>query len=99
MKVIWYKVDKINCIKIRVLCDISGIPYNEALKHIWMKDSRGLIVKDRPEGGITTHKAPFAHPHEPMKELNEIVKDIKPTCLIGAAAIGGVFTEEILRVR
>ena len=37
-----------------------------------------------------------AHPHAPMKELNEIVKEIKPTCLIGAAAIGGVFTQEII---
>ena len=63
-----------------------------------MKDSRGLIVKDRPEGGISSHKAPFAHKHEPMKDLAEIVKEIKPTVLIGAAAIGGVFTKEILQV-
>ena len=55
------------------------------------------IVKDRPEGGISSHKAPFAHAHSPMKELGDIVKEIKPTCLIGAAAIGGVFTEEILK--
>ncbi len=62
-----------------------------------MKDSRGLIVKDRPEGGISHHKAPFAQDHKPMKELGDIVKEIKPTVLIGAAAIGGVFTEEILK--
>ena len=54
-------------------------------------------MKDRPEGGISSHKAPFAHAHSPMKELGDIVKEIKPTCLIGAAAIGGVFTEEILK--
>merc|ERR1719500_517121 len=76
---------------------MEGIPYEEAIKKMWLKDSRGLIVKDRPEGGISEHKAPFAHEHAPMKELGEIVKEIKPTCLIGAAAIGGVFTEEILR--
>jgi len=56
-----------------------------------------LIVKDRPEGGITEHKADFAHPHQPMKELDEIVKDLKPTVLIGAAAIPKVFTPEIIR--
>merc|ERR1712165_116735 len=47
--------------------------------------------------GITEHKAPFAHPHEEMKELGDIVKAIKPTCLIGATAVAGVFTEEIIK--
>ena len=74
----------------------EGIPREEALKKIWMKDSRGLIVQDRAEGGISEHKAPFAHPHAPMKDLNAIVKKLKPTCLIGAAAVGGVFTQEII---
>jgi len=45
----------------------EGIPREEAMKKIWMKDSRGLIVKGRPKGGISEHKAPFAHEHEPME--------------------------------
>ena len=49
----------------------EGVPYKEALKKIWLKDSRGLIVKDRPDGGISHHKAPFAHEHEPMKVMSE----------------------------
>ena len=61
----------------------EGIPAEEARKHVWLKDSRGLIVEGRPEGGISDHKAPFAHKHAPMKDLGEIVKEIKPTCLIG----------------
>jgi len=75
----------------------EGVPFEEALKNIWLKDSRGLIVKGRPEGGITEHKAPFAHEHEPMKELGDIVKALKPTVLIGAAAIPKVFTPEIIQ--
>merc|ERR1712002_862677 len=75
----------------------EGVPFQEGLKKIWLKDSRGLIVADRPEGGITHHKAPFAHPHKPMKELDEIVKEIKPSVLIGAAAVPKVFTPEILK--
>ena len=75
----------------------EGIPYNEALKRIWLKDSRGLVVKDRPSGGISEHKAPFAHEHEPMTELGDIVKTLKPTVLIGAAAVPNVFTAEIIR--
>merc|ERR1711872_1212339 len=76
---------------------LEGVPREEALRHIWLKDSRGLIVKDRPEGGISAHKADFAHPHEPMKELGDIVKELKPTVLIGAAAIPKVFTPEIIK--
>merc|ERR1712142_834923 len=75
----------------------EGIPYKEAIKKVWLKDSRGLIVKDRPEGGISAHKAPFAHEHAPMADLGEIVKKLKPTVLIGAAAIPNVFTEEIIK--
>jgi len=75
----------------------EGVPYAEGLKRIWLKDSRGLIVKNRPEGGISNHKAPFAHEHEPMADLGEIVKKIKPTILIGAAAIPNVFTPEIIK--
>merc|ERR1712227_980666 len=75
----------------------EGIPFEEGLKKIWLKDSKGLIVANRSSGGITHHKAPFAHPHEEMKELGEIVKTIKPTCLIGAAAVPRVFTPEIIK--
>ena len=60
----------------------EGIPYSEAIKKVWLKDSRGLIVKGRPEGGISEHKAPFAHEHAPMKDLAEIVRDLRPTCLV-----------------
>eukprot|EP00092_Neocalanus_flemingeri_P002374 GFUD01002539.1.p1 GENE.GFUD01002539.1~~GFUD01002539.1.p1 ORF type:complete len:629 (+),score=206.98 GFUD01002539.1:180-2066(+) len=75
----------------------EGIPYEEALKHIWLKDSRGLIVKGRSSGGISEHKAPFAHEHAEMKELGDMVKELKPTVLIGAAAVPRVFTPEIIR--
>jgi len=76
----------------------EGVPREEAIKKIWLKDSRGLIVKNRPEGGISEHKEPFAQEHKPMKDLEEIVKEIKPTVLIGAAAIPKVFTPEIIRI-
>ena len=74
----------------------EGISLEEARKKIWMKDSRGLLVKDRPEGGITHHKAPYAHEHAPMKDLGEMVNELKPTVLIGAAAIPNVFTQQII---
>ena len=75
----------------------EGIPYKEAIKKVWLKDSRGLIVKDRPEGGISDHKAPFAQEHAPMDDLGDIVKELKPTVLIGANAVPNVFTPEIIK--
>jgi len=76
---------------------MEDIPYEEAIEKVWLKDSRGLIVKDRPQGGISDHKAPFAHEHAPMEDLDEIVKELKPSVLIGAAAIPNVFTPEIIK--
>ncbi|CAH1800137.1 unnamed protein product, partial [Owenia fusiformis] len=75
----------------------EGTSEEEAISKIWMVDSRGLITQDRPSGGVTGHKAPFAKPHKDIKDLGEIVKAIKPTALIGAAAVPNVFTEEIIR--
>ncbi|KAJ7341700.1 hypothetical protein JRQ81_006443 [Phrynocephalus forsythii] len=72
----------------------NGITKEEALKKIWMVDSKGLIVKGR--ASLTSEKERFAHQHNEMKNLEEIVKKIRPTVLIGVAAIGGAFTEKII---
>ncbi|KFB37911.1 AGAP000184-PB-like protein [Anopheles sinensis] len=75
----------------------DGLSAAEARKRIWLVDSRGLIVKDRPTGGISGHKHHYAHEHEPVDTLAEAVERLKPTILIGAAAIAGAFTPAILR--
>ncbi|XP_026510222.1 NADP-dependent malic enzyme isoform X2 [Terrapene carolina triunguis] len=73
----------------------EGTPEHEAIKKIWMVDSKGLIVKER--SSLTTEKERFAHKHDEMKNLEDIVRAIKPTVLIGVAAIGGAFTKQILK--
>jgi len=75
----------------------EGLSLEEARKRIFLVDSRGLIVKDRPKGGINHEKAPFAQEHAPVDDLGDVVKTIKPSVLIGAAAIPGAFTPEILK--
>lgn len=74
----------------------EGVTEEQAKSKIWMVDSKGLIVKDRPSGGITEHKLHFARTDAPIDTLVEVVKTAKPTVLIGAAAVGGAFTTEIL---
>ncbi|KFO30404.1 NADP-dependent malic enzyme [Fukomys damarensis] len=73
----------------------EGLTKEKAIKKIWLVDSKGLIVKGR--ASLTQEKEKFAHEHEEMRNLETIVQEIKPTALIGVAAIGGAFTEQILR--
>ncbi|KAM4903938.1 NADP-dependent malic enzyme [Sylvia borin] len=73
----------------------EGLSKDAATKRIWLVDSKGLIVKGR--ASLTHEKQRFAHEHGEMKDLEDIVKDIKPTVLIGVAAIGGAFTPKILQ--
>ncbi|XP_012283062.1 NADP-dependent malic enzyme isoform X2 [Orussus abietinus] len=74
----------------------EGTSDAEARNRIWMVDSKGLIVKNRPSGGITEHKLAFARDDPHLSTLTEVVKTAKPTVLIGASTIGGAFTTEIL---
>ncbi|XP_066171179.1 NADP-dependent malic enzyme [Sylvia atricapilla] len=73
----------------------EGLSKDAATKRIWLVDSKGLIVKGR--ASLTHEKQRFAHEHGELKNLEDIVKDIKPTVLIGVAAIGGAFTPKILQ--
>ncbi|ESO89243.1 hypothetical protein LOTGIDRAFT_154334 [Lottia gigantea] len=74
----------------------SGLKQDEAHKQIWMVDSKGLIVKNRPSGGLTAHKEEFAQDHKPIDKLEDVIATVKPTAIIGAAAQHGAFNEKIL---
>lgn len=61
----------------------EGSSIEDARSKIFMVDSKGLIVKNRPKGGVSGHKISFAKDHAPLEDLREIVNDVKPTALIG----------------
>nr|XP_057909633.1 NADP-dependent malic enzyme [Doryrhamphus excisus] len=73
----------------------EGLTKEDSLKKIWMVDSKGLIVKGRDH--LTQEKERFAHEHPPMKSLEDVVRELKPTALIGVAAVAGAFSEPIIR--
>ncbi|XP_047735218.1 NADP-dependent malic enzyme, mitochondrial isoform X2 [Prionailurus viverrinus] len=73
----------------------EGIPKAEATRKIWMVDSKGLIVKGRSH--LNHEKEMFAQDHPEVNSLEEVVRLVKPTAIIGVAAIAGAFTEQILR--
>ncbi|XP_023929946.1 NADP-dependent malic enzyme [Lingula anatina] len=69
----------------------------EALSKLWMVDSKGLLTQGRPSGGLTEHKMTFTKKYKHMSNLEEIVREVKPSIIIGAAAVPGAFTEQIIK--
>jgi malate dehydrogenase (oxaloacetate-decarboxylating)(NADP+) len=73
----------------------QGASEADALRRNWLVDSRGLVVKDR--AGLTQHKLRYAHDHAPIGDFLTAIETLKPTVIIGVAAVGGAFTPEVLR--
>ncbi|KAH0895704.1 LOW QUALITY PROTEIN: hypothetical protein HID58_045272 [Brassica napus] len=73
----------------------TGAPIDETRKKIWLVDSKGLIVSSRKES-LQHFKQPWAHEHEPVKNLIGAVNAIKPTVLIGTSGVGQTFTQEVV---
>ncbi|KAL5771144.1 hypothetical protein ACOSP7_015298 [Xanthoceras sorbifolium] len=70
-------------------------PLEETRKKIWLVDSKGLIVSSRKDS-LQHFKKPWAHEHEPVNNLLDAVKAIKPTVLIGSSGVGRTFTKEVI---
>ncbi|XP_065073040.1 NADP-dependent malic enzyme-like [Ochlerotatus camptorhynchus] len=75
----------------------EGISSEEARDRMWMFDKHGLLVKSRPEADLEGHKACYARDHCPTDNFVEVVKEVKPSTLIGASAAVGAFNQEVLR--
>ncbi|CAN0900073.1 NADP-dependent malic enzyme [Linum grandiflorum] len=73
----------------------TNTPLDECRKRIYLVDSKGLIVKSRLES-LQHFKKPWAHEHEPVKNLLDAVHALKPTVLIGASGMGKTFTKEVV---
>ena len=74
----------------------AGIPEDEAKRKCWYVDSKGLIVKERTD--LSEHKKAFAHDYPFHAGLQQIIEDLKPTALIGAAGRGRLFTQPIIEM-
>lgn len=83
----------------------AGVAADEARKSLWLIDSKGLVhdqrVLDEP------FKKKYAQPFErtadwqlddPSRiQFADVVRNVRPTILIGASAQPGAFSEEIIR--
>ncbi len=72
----------------------QGVEPEQARQRCWLVDSKGLVVKSR--SGLAAQKLPYAHDHEPVADFLSALNTLKPTGIIGVAAVGGAFTTEVL---
>jgi len=73
----------------------KGLTRAQARGRCWLFDSHGLVVSQRSD--LAEHKLPYAHDHASVGTLLDAVKAVRPTAIIGVAAVGGAFTEDVVR--
>jgi malate dehydrogenase (oxaloacetate-decarboxylating) len=82
----------------------DGLSADEARRRIWLVDAPGLVHSQQQD--LDAFKSEYARPFETVADwagapehipLLEVVKRVRPTILIGAAAQPQAFTEEIVR--
>src|ERR1700758_3029281 len=73
----------------------EGLSEADAIKRNWLVDSHGLVVKGR--AGLHGHKLRYAHEQAPISNFLTAIDTLKPTAIIGVAAVGGAFTPEVLQ--
>jgi malate dehydrogenase (oxaloacetate-decarboxylating)(NADP+) len=65
-----------------------------ARSRISLVDSKGLVVAARTD--LPPQKRPYAHAHAAIADFPSAVRALKPTAIIGVAAVGGTFTKEVV---
>jgi malate dehydrogenase (oxaloacetate-decarboxylating) len=87
---------------------IDGLSHKEALRRFWCVDRNGLLVESM--GNALRHsQMPYARPDDEVKgwelenpeihqmSLLDVIKNVKPTVLIGTSTHTRAFTEEIIK--
>lgn len=82
-----------------------GVSNEDACKHFWLIDRPGLLVHDQKD--LLPFQKPYARAREELKDwevkdpnnitLEEVVRHVKPTILIGCSTITGAFNETVVK--
>jgi malate dehydrogenase (oxaloacetate-decarboxylating)(NADP+) len=72
----------------------EGLPESEARRRCWLVDSHGLVVRSRTD--LAKHKLAYAHEHAEVGDFLSAIEALRPTAIIGVAAVGGTFTRAVL---
>ena len=73
----------------------QGLAPELARQRCWLVDSKGLVVQSR--SGLAAQKQPYAHAHAEVDSFLAAVQALRPTAIIGVAAVGGAFNTEVLQ--
>jgi malate dehydrogenase (oxaloacetate-decarboxylating)(NADP+) len=73
----------------------QGLAAPAARARCCMVDSRGLVVAGRTD--LSEEKRQYALDHAPVGDFLGAIKALRPSAIIGVAAVGGTFTAEVLR--
>jgi malate dehydrogenase (oxaloacetate-decarboxylating) len=85
----------------------EGLSHEDASARFWLVDTGGLLTDDMGER-LRDYQAPYARPDAEVKrwkrsaaegaiDLPEVVRQVRPTMLIGVSTAAGAFTEAIIR--
>jgi malate dehydrogenase (oxaloacetate-decarboxylating) len=85
----------------------EGLSREDATARFWLLDTGGLLTDDMGES-LRDYQAPYARPAAEVKrwkrgnpdgaiDLAEVVRQVRPTMLIGASTAAGAFTEAVVR--
>ncbi|KAF0852264.1 mitochondrial malate dehydrogenase (decarboxylating) [NAD-malic enzyme] [Andalucia godoyi] len=68
----------------------------QAARQFWILDKFGLLASVR--SGLTPEQAVYARPDAvDGKALLEVIREVKPTILLGLSGVGQTFNEEVIR--
>jgi malate dehydrogenase (oxaloacetate-decarboxylating)(NADP+) len=72
----------------------QGLSESDARARCWLFDSKGLVIAGRID--LDARKRRYAHERAPIGDFRTAVKALAPTAIIGAAALPGTFTREVI---
>jgi malate dehydrogenase (oxaloacetate-decarboxylating)(NADP+) len=72
----------------------AGMTPDQARKHCWFVDSKGMVVKSRQD--LADHKLPYAHEHEGCTDFLTAVNTLKPTAILGLSGQPDTFTKDVI---
>ena len=73
----------------------TGLDEAPARRRCWLFDSKGLVVASAPTSRRTSSRTRTSM--RAVGTLLDAVKALRPTAIIGVAAVGGAFTEDVVR--